>query len=126
MACRLKNLFVSCFRCCGSEDVVGLGNTMSLVTDVCGLAGKSVFTGHVKSYTPSSKDMLDPVALNDSAVVWPHNGDYPLPSTNFGMVLVHGSCHAGSGSSGSTDLLVNKTNQGIHGNNQFCVGQVLC
>ena len=97
------------FRCCGCNDVVQLGKTVTLATDYCGLAGKSVISGHVKSYTKSGKDMLVPVSLDNATVVRPHNDNYPLPSTDFGMVLVHGSCRVGLGSSGSTDLQVRKT-----------------
>jgi len=75
----------------------------------CASAGKSVHQGHVKSNTMIGIDMLDPGALDDAAVVWPHNDNCPLPSTDFRMMPVHGNCHVGLGSSGSTDLHLNLT-----------------
>jgi len=92
----------------------------------CKSAGKSVHQGHVKSNTTSGIDMLDPGALDDDAVVWPHNDNCPLPSTNFyRTVLAYGSCHVGWGSSGSTDLHLNLTlsiTQCSPVNNNICVG----
>jgi len=117
---------VSYFRCFVSDDVVRLGITKTLASNLCRLVGKSVSTGHDKSYTIYGKDMLVPVALDDTAVVCPHNDNYPLPSTNvFRMVPVHASCLVGLGSSGSTDLCVNKTNDGTNVCNNIPVVGIL-
>jgi len=71
----------------------------------CRSAGKSMHWGHGKPTTTSGIDMHDPGALDDATVVWPHNDNCPLLSTDFyRMVLVHGSCHVGLGSSGSHGL----------------------
>ncbi len=118
--------FATYFRCFVSDDVVRLGITKTLASNSCRLVGKSVSTGHDKSYTIYGKDMLVPVALDDAAVVCPHNDNYPLPSTDaFRMVLVHGSCLVGLGSSGSTDLCVNKTNDGTNVCNNIPVVGIL-
>jgi len=71
----------------------------------CRSVGKLVHWGHCEPTTTSGIDMHDPRALDDATVVWPHNDNYALLSTNtFRMVPVHGSCHVGLGSSGSTGL----------------------
>ena len=84
--------------------------------------------GLVKSNTISGIDMLDSGALDDAAVVLPHTGNYPIPSTDaFRTVPVEGSCHVGLGSSGSNDprldLALSVT---LHspGNNSITVGPV--
>jgi len=94
----------------------------------CKSAGKSVHQGHVKSKTTSGIDMLDLGALDATTVVWPHNDNCPLLSTNaFRMVLVHGSWHVGLGSSSSTDLHLNlalSISLGSPGNNNSSVSGV--
>ncbi len=72
--------------------------------------------------------MLDLGALDATTVVWPHNDNCPLLSTNaFRMVLVHGSWHVGLGSSSSTDLHLNlalSISLGSPGNNNSSVSGV--
>ena len=86
----------------------GMGSVSNLCNLCCKSVGKSVHWGHCEPKTTSGIDMHDPGALDDAAVVWPHNDNYPLPSTDtFRMVPVHGSCCVGLGSSGSTGLHLN-------------------
>jgi len=87
--------------CTGMDSVLNLHNLC------CKSVGKLVHWGHCKPKTTSGIDMHDPRALDDAAVVWPHNDNYPLPTDTFRTVLVHGSCCVGLGSSGSTGLHLN-------------------
>ncbi len=86
----------------------GMDSVLNLCNLCCKSVGKLVHWGHCKPKTTSGIDMHDPGALDDATVVWPHNDNYPLLSTDaFRMVPVHGSCCVGLGSSGSTGLHLN-------------------